>query len=209
MARTPRPGRCCRPRSWAAARPPPAGGAWMSGPRRACSTSSKRWCWTNWGRPAGSTWNTSGWTPAACERSTEGPDRRPPGRSRQGRVKLHLAGDAGRAAISVVLSAANTGDAAMFEAVVDDSPAIRTPTGRRRRRPAKVQADKAYDHRRCRADLRRRGLRSRLAAAGSSRRTGLAGIAGGSSAPGPGLVAGGGCGSAMRETPNASMPWCC
>ena len=43
----------------------------------------------------------------------------------------------------------------MFEAVLDDIPAIRMPTGRRRRRPAKVHADKAYDHRRCRGYLRR------------------------------------------------------
>jgi hypothetical protein len=31
------------------------------------------------------------------------------------------------------------------------------PAGRRRRRPTKVHADKAYDHRRCQASLRRRG----------------------------------------------------
>jgi hypothetical protein len=38
------------------------------------------------------------------------------------------------------------------------------PTGRRRRRPAKVHADKAYDHRRCRRYLRRRGAtRPRIA----------------------------------------------
>jgi hypothetical protein len=39
----------------------------------------------------------------------------------------------------------------MFEAVLEDIPPIRMPTGRRRRRPLKVHADKAYDHRRCRA----------------------------------------------------------
>jgi hypothetical protein len=67
----------------------------------------------------------------------------------------------------------------------------------------------ASGDRRCRASLRRRGIRSRIAPAGSSRRTGLAGIAGRSSGPGRGLVDGGGCGSAMSETPNASMPRCC
>jgi transposase len=51
----------------------------------------------------------------------------------------------------------------MFEAVLDDIPPIRMPTGRRRRRPAKVHADKAYDHRRCRRYLRRRGIRPRIA----------------------------------------------
>ncbi len=51
----------------------------------------------------------------------------------------------------------------MLEAVLDDIPPIRMPTGRRRHRPGKVHADKAYDHRRCRAYLRRRGIRPRIA----------------------------------------------
>jgi hypothetical protein len=51
----------------------------------------------------------------------------------------------------VVLSAANANDATMFEAMLDDLPPIRMSTGRRRRRPGKVHADKAYDHRRRRA----------------------------------------------------------
>jgi hypothetical protein len=36
-------------------------------------------------------------------------------------------------------------------------------SGRRRWRPAQVHADKACDHRRCRAYLRRRGIRPRIA----------------------------------------------
>ena len=76
---------------------------------------------------------------------------------------MHLAGDAGGLPLSVILSAANAGDATMLEAVLDDIPAIRMRTGRRRRRPSKVHADKAYDHRRCRAYLRRRGIRPRIA----------------------------------------------
>jgi IS5 family transposase len=40
---------------------------------------------------------------------------------------------------------------------------MRMPTGRRRCRPGKVHGDKAYDHRRCRVYLRRRGIRSRIA----------------------------------------------
>jgi IS5 family transposase len=63
----------------------------------------------------------------------------------------------------VVLSAANANDATMFEAVLDDIPPIRMPTGRRRRRPGKVHGDKAYDHGHCRTYLRRRGIRSRIA----------------------------------------------
>jgi IS5 family transposase len=40
------------------------------------------------------------------------------------------------------------------------------PTGRRRRRPGTVHADKAQDHRRCRRYLRRRGIRPRIARRG-------------------------------------------
>ena len=63
----------------------------------------------------------------------------------------------------MIVSAANANDATMLEAVLDDILPIRMPSGRRRRRPGKVHADKAYDHRRCRAYLRRRGIRSRIA----------------------------------------------
>jgi hypothetical protein len=75
---------------------------------------------------------------------------------------LHLAGDAGGLPLSVIPGVANANEATMFEAVLDDVPAIRMLTGRRRRRPGKVDADKAYDHRRYRAYLRRRGIRSRI-----------------------------------------------
>jgi transposase len=65
--------------------------------------------------------------------------------------------------LTVLVSAANANDSTMLEAVLDDIPTIRMPTGRRRRRPGTVHADKAYDHRRCRTYLRRRGIRPRIA----------------------------------------------
>jgi transposase len=74
-----------------------------------------------------------------------------------------VAGERGGLPISLVLSAANANDSTMFEALLDDIPPIRMPSGRRRRRPGKVHGDKAYDHRRCRRYLRRRGIRPRLA----------------------------------------------
>ena len=77
--------------------------------------------------------------------------------------KLHVAGDASGLPLSVVVSAANANDSTMLEAVLDDLPPIRMPSGGRRRRPGKLHADKAYDHRRCRAYLRRRGIRPRIA----------------------------------------------
>jgi hypothetical protein len=134
ITRTSTPGVCCRPRSSAAARPPPAGDAWMSGPRRACSSNSKRCCWMSSARLAASTWSASVWTPSACGRSKgDLTGANPVDRGKQG-SKLHLAGERGGLPLSVVLSAANTGDSTMFEAVLDDIPPIRMPTGRRRRR---------------------------------------------------------------------------
>jgi len=53
-------------------------------------------------------------------------------------------------------------------------PPILMPTGRRRRRPGWVHADKTDDHRHCRRYLRRRGSSPRIAGRGieSSRRLG-------------------------------------
>jgi IS5 family transposase len=68
--------------------------------------------------------------------------------------------------LSVVVTAANVNDTTMFQAVVDDIPSIRTPSRRRRTRPAKVHADKGYDSRTNRAYLRRRGITARIARRG-------------------------------------------
>jgi transposase len=77
--------------------------------------------------------------------------------------KFHGAGDAGGLPLAVIGSAASANDSTMFETVLDDIPPIRMPSGRRRRRPGKVHSDKAYDHRRCRAYLRRRGIKPLIA----------------------------------------------
>ena len=54
----------------------------------------------------------------------------------------------------------------MLQAMVDDIPPIRTPSGRRRTRPGKLDADKGYDSTANRAWLRRRGIRPRIARRG-------------------------------------------
>jgi transposase len=102
-------------------------------------------------------------TASACGRSKGGANRRHPVDPGKAGSKFHVAGDAGGLPLAVVVSAANANDSTMFEAVLDDIPPIRMPSGRRRRRPGKVHADKAYDHRRCRAFLRRRGIKPRIA----------------------------------------------
>jgi transposase len=66
--------------------------------------------------------------------------------------------------LSLLVTGANTNDSIVFEALLDDLPLVRTPAGRRRCRP-----DKAYDHRRCRAYLTRRGIKVRIARRGVER----------------------------------------
>jgi hypothetical protein len=64
------------------------------------------------------------------------------------RLSTYLAGERGGLPLVLLVSAANANDATMFEALLDDIPPILMPSGRRRRRPGKVHAAKAYDHRR-------------------------------------------------------------
>jgi len=75
--------------------------------------------------------------------------------------------------MAVLVTAANTNDSLVFEALLEDIPAVRTPTGGRRCRPEKVHADKAYDHRRCRGYLSRRGIKVRIARCGTESSTRL------------------------------------
>ena len=77
--------------------------------------------------------------------------------------KLHLVCDGGGLPLTAAVTAANVADTTMFQAILDDVPPIRTPSGRRRTRPARVYADKGYDSRVNRAYLRRRGIRPRIA----------------------------------------------
>jgi len=60
--------------------------------------------------------------------------------------KLHLAADNHGLPLAVLVTAANTNDAVVFEALVDDIPRVRTPAGGRRSRPDKVHADKGVRH---------------------------------------------------------------
>jgi transposase len=77
--------------------------------------------------------------------------------------KLQLVCDGSGVPLTAVVTAANVNDTTMFQAAVDDVPPIRTPSGRRRTRPGKVDADKGYDSRANRGYLRQRGIRARIA----------------------------------------------
>ena len=77
--------------------------------------------------------------------------------------------DRGGVPLAVVLSAANVHDSKVLEEAVDAIEPIKGPRGkpgRRRKRPKKLHADKAYDFPRCREALRKRSITPRIARRG-------------------------------------------
>jgi transposase len=76
--------------------------------------------------------------------------------------------------LASLLSGTNRHDSTVFEDLLDAIPPITQPNGRRRKRPGKLHADKAYDIPRCRRALTTRHIRVRIARKGvdSSQRLG-------------------------------------
>ena len=68
--------------------------------------------------------------------------------------------------LGLTLSGANRHDSMMLAPTLDAVPGIRNGRGRPRRRPDKLHADKAYDHRRCRNECRARRVKPRIARRG-------------------------------------------
>jgi transposase len=89
-------------------------------------------------------------------------------------TKRHVVVDKQGIPLAVVLSAANVHDSRMMLDTVDAIEPIRRPVGRPRKRPAKLHADKAYDSKPLREELRRRSITPRIARRGieSSERLG-------------------------------------
>jgi transposase len=89
----------------------------------------------------------------------------PTDRGRPG-TKRHLATDAKGIPLAFLLTGANVHDSVPFEELIDTIPAVTGKRGRPRRRPGKLHADKAYDHRRCRDACKQRNIRPRIARRG-------------------------------------------
>ncbi len=89
-------------------------------------------------------------------------------------TKRHVVVDRQGIPLAVVLSAANVHDSRMMLDTVDAIEPIERPVGRPRKRPAKLHADKAYDSKALREELRRRSIMPRIARKGveSSERLG-------------------------------------
>ena len=85
-------------------------------------------------------------------------------------TKRHLISDRRGIPLAVMLTAANVHDSMAFEELIDAVEPIKRPgRGRPRKRPEKVHADKAYDDKKCKGALRRRGIKSRIARKGIER----------------------------------------
>jgi len=68
--------------------------------------------------------------------------------------------------LAKALTGANRHDSMVFEELLDAIPPIKTPAGRRRKRPDKGHADKAYAIPRCRQALTQRHIKVRIARKG-------------------------------------------
>ena len=82
--------------------------------------------------------------------------------------------DRGGLPLATLLTGANRHESVVFAQLLDAIPLIMQANGRRRKRPAKRHADKAYDIPRCRRALSQRHIKVRIARKGiaSSKRLG-------------------------------------
>ena len=81
-------------------------------------------------------------------------------------TKRHIVTERGGIPLARCLTGANRHDSIVFNDLIDAVPPIRQPNGRRRKRPGKLHADKAYDMPRCRTALTHRHIRIRIARKG-------------------------------------------
>ena len=88
--------------------------------------------------------------------------------------KRHVVTDAGGVPLTLTLTGAQVHDSKVLEHLVDGIEPVKGRTGRPRKRPEKLHADKGYDFPRCRQALRKRGIKARIARRGveSSERLG-------------------------------------
>ena len=93
---------------------------------------------------------------------------------RKNGTKHHLLTDAkGRSALAFSATAANRNDVTQLMPLVDAVPPVRGRSGRPRRRPERVQGDRAYNSEPYRKELRRRGIEPVTARRGAPHGSGL------------------------------------
>jgi transposase len=80
--------------------------------------------------------------------------------------KRHVVTDARGVPLDIALTGAHVHDSKAFEDLIDSIAPVKGKRGRPRSRPEKLHADKAHDYPRCRAFLRKRGIKARIARRG-------------------------------------------
>jgi IS5 family transposase len=83
--------------------------------------------------------------------------------------KRRLIADRQGTPLILCVTGANRHDSVVFDEPVDALPVVGGNRGRPRRWPGKLHADKGYDYARCRAHLKRRGIKDRIARRGIER----------------------------------------
>jgi transposase len=102
--------------------------------------------------------------------SATGPS--PVDRARNG-SKHHLLVDATGIPLAWTLTGGNRNDITQLIPLVERVPPVRGKVGRPRRRPGRVTADRAYDHKPQRRELRKRGIRPEIARRNTKHGSGL------------------------------------
>jgi transposase len=101
-----------------------------------------------------------------CQKGGSKTGANPTDKGKKG-TKRHVVSDRKGIPLSVIITAANVHDSMVFEELIDAVEPIKGPgRGRPRKRPEKLHADKAYDDKKCKGALRRRGIKSRIARKG-------------------------------------------
>ena len=100
--------------------------------------------------------------PRAGEKGGAATGPSPVDRARNG-SKHHLLVDATGIPLAWALTGGNRNDITQLIPLLDAVPAVRGRVGRPRRRPERVTADRAYDHKPQRRELRKRGIKAEIA----------------------------------------------
>jgi hypothetical protein len=108
--------------------------------------------------------------------------------------------------LAVTLTGGNRNDITQLLPLIEAIPPVRGRRGRPRQRPAKVFADRAYDHDKYRALVQAKGIRPVIARRGVPHGSGLGEYRTSSNRPSPCCTGSGGCASAGRSATTSTKP---
>ena len=110
--------------------------------------------------------------PRAGEKGGSATGPSPVDRARNG-SKHHLLVDASGLPLAWTLTGGNRNDITQLIPLLDRVPRVRGRVGRPRQRPDRLTADRAYDHKPQRRELRKRGIRAEIARRQTAHGSGL------------------------------------